>query len=309
MHILIRAILTGIFFMLPVFPAYSASLVKAEPLAQVYEIKGRVTVKNSGDGTSAEVKKGYLLGGDDSLTLDKGASVGLYFKNGGKKEVQAKNDQSLYKVADLLPGTEAYGGEEPPDFGATREMAPPEEGPYTAEIPKVSSYTAEIPGRGFKTAEFFYPQETIVLESPPLIEFRIYNGSGEGIVPGGGIIGISGNGVMAGSLKFDSLAFGSAYEYRCPKLKGGTEYTAEIDLDLKAALGSGVSISFPFYVAGIPDKSSMSAYRPFSDSLYRSVQSVGSDYKGRKYTVWIIKQLDMRSNAPHPVIVIEFFIT
>ena len=287
MIIFVCTILTSVFLMFPVFPAYPALPEKVEPIAQVYEIQGKVTVKNSSDGKPAQVMKGSLLGKEDSLTLDKNASVGLYFKNSGRKEVQAKQDQLVCKVADLLPQTEAYG-QTVPLFGATR-------GPATLESVSIAG-------------GFFYTQQTIVLDSPPLIEFKIFNGSGEVIVPGGATIEISKNSAVLASQKFDSLGFGSPYAYRCPELKGGAEYNVEITLDLKDVLGNVMSIGFPLYIADFSDKSLESRYASFSDSLYRSFESTSAEYKGKKHTISLIKQLVAGSDSAQPVIVIEFFI-
>jgi hypothetical protein len=118
MVIRICTILAGIFLVLPVPAAYPAVLGKREPIAQVYEIQGKAMVKDDAiEGKTREIKQGSLLGLEDFLSLDKGSSLGLYFKSGGKKEVQAKNAPSVYKVADLLPQAQAYE-QTVPVFGA-----------------------------------------------------------------------------------------------------------------------------------------------------------------------------------------------
>jgi len=288
MVIWVCAIFTSVFSILSFSPAYSATFEKIEPIAQVYEIQGKATVQSSSDGTITEVKKGCLLGREDSLALDKDASVGLYFKNGGRKEIQAKDSRSLYKVADLLPKSEAYA-QTVPLFGATRGL--------------------EIPEAGPKPLGFFYPQETIILDSPPLIEFKIFNGSGEVVAPAGATVEILKNSVPLYSQKFNGLEYGSSYVYRCPKLKGGAEYNVGIGIDFQEILGSVVSISFPLYIAEVSDNELMSKYAPFGDSLYRSFESIPADYKGKKHAVSFTKQLDIRGEPRQPVILIEFFIT
>jgi hypothetical protein len=288
MTIFTRAILTGVLLIFPVFVrAYSASLDKAEPIAQVYEVQGKATVQSSADGTIMEVKKGSLLGGDDSLTLERNASIALYFKNGGRKEIQATDTRSLYKVADLLPKAEAYG-RSVPLFGATRGIDNPQAPPHALG--------------------FFYPQEAIILDSPPLIEFTLFNGSGEEVVLGGATVQIVKNSVVLDSKKFDSLQYSSPYVYQFPKIDGQADYSVELRLEFQKTLGNIVSISFPLYIAGISDAAFVSKYAPFSDSVYRSVESTSMDYKGKKRAITLIKQLVRRGGSPQPVIVIELFI-
>lgn len=289
MPILTRTILTNVLFIVPVFAtAYPASFDKTEPIAQVYEVRGKAAVKSSADGSIMEVKKGCFLGRDDSLTLDENASIALYFKNGGKKEIQAKNTQALYKVADLMPKAEAYGGQSVPLFGATRGSG----------IPHAASHLSG----------FFYPQEAIILDSPPLIEVTLFNGPGEEVVFGGALVQIIKNSVVLDSKKFNSLEYGSPYVYQPPKLDGQTEYSVELKLELQKTPGNVVVISFPLYIAGISDTALVSKYALFSDSVYRSVESTTIDYKGRKRTITLIKQLARRGGSPTPVIVIELFI-
>jgi hypothetical protein len=283
MSILTRTILTNVLLIFAVFAtAYPASFDKTEPIAQVYEVQGKATVKSSADGNIMEVKKGCLLGRDDSLTLDRNASIALYFKNGGRKDTQ-----SLYKVADLLPKVEAYG-QSVPLFGATRGI----------DIPEAASHAAG----------FFYPQEAIILDSPPLIEFTLFNGSGEVVALGGATVQIVKNSVVLDSKKFNSLEYGSPYVYQSPKLNGQTEYSVELSLELQKTLGNVVAISFPLYIAGISDTALVSKYAPFSDSVYRSFESTSAEYKGKKYTMSLIKQLAIRDESRQPVILIEFFI-
>jgi len=288
MSILTRTILTNVLLIFLVFAtACPASFDKTEPIAQVYEVQGKATVKSSADGNIMEVKKGCLLGRDDSLTLDRDASIALYFKNGGRKEIQAKDTQSLYKVADLLPKAEAYG-RSVPLFGATRGI----------DIPEAASHAAG----------FFYPQEAIILDSPPLIEFTLFNGSGEVVALGGATVQIVKNSVVLDSKKFNSLEYGSPYVYQPPKLNGQTEYSVELSLELQKTLGNVVAISFPLYIVGISDTALVSKYAPFSDSVYRSFESTSAEYKGKKHTMSLIKQLVIRGESRQPVILIEFFI-
>lgn len=289
MSILARTILTSGLFILPFFAtAYPASFDKTEPIAQVYEVQGKATVNSAADGNIIEVKKGCLLGLDDSLTLDNNASISMYFKNGGRKKIQAKDTQALYKVADLLPKVEAYS-QSVPLFGATRGI----------DIPEAASHSAG----------FFYPQEAVILDSPPLIEFTLFNGSGEEAALGGAKAQILKNSVILDSKKFNSLEYGSPYVYQAPKLDGQTEYSVELRLEFQKGLGNVVVISFPLYIAGISDKVLVSKYAPFSDSVYRSFESASMDYKGKKRTITLIKQLARVGGSPQPVIVIELFIS
>jgi hypothetical protein len=288
MSILTRTILAGVLLVFPFFEAaYPASLNKTEPIAQVYEIRGKVTVKSSADGSVMEVKKGCLLGPDDSLTLERDALIAMYLKNGVRKEIRAKDTQVLYKVTDLLPRAEAYG-QSVPLFGATRGILPP----------PASS----------KMSGFFYPQETVILDSPPSIEFILYHGSGEAVAFGGATVKIVKNNEVVGSGKFSSLEYNFPYVYEPAKLEGQTEYKIELRLELEKSLGN-VAISFPLYITGISDAGSVSKYAPFSDAVYRSVESTPVDHQGKQRTITAIKQLVRRGASPQPVIVIELYIS
>ncbi len=288
MNILNCTVFAAVLLISPSFsPAYSASVDKQEPIAQVYEVQGKATANSLADGQIVEVKRGCLLGPDDSLTLDKNASISLYFKNGGRKEIRAKDTQVLYKVADLLPKAQAYG-QSVPLFGATRGIG----------IPEAVS----------QPAGFFYPQEAIILDSPPLIEFTLFTAPGEEVVLGGATMQIVKGSAVLDSKDFNSLEYGSPYLYQSPKLKGQTEYIVELKLELQRSLGSVVAVSFPLYIAGTSDAALASKYAPFSDSVYRSFESTSTDYKGKKRTIALLKQLARRGGAPAPVIVIEVFI-
>jgi len=288
MSMVTRTIFIAVLLILPFFsPAYPASSDRIEPIAQVYEVQGKATVKNSADGNIREVQKGCLLGRDDSLTLDRNASIALYFKSGGRKELQAKDTQVLYKVADILPKAEAYG-QNVPLFGATRRI--------------------DIPQSPVQAAGFFYPQEAVSVDSAPLIEFILFNGSGEEVVLDGALVQIAKGSVVLDSKRFNSLEYGAPYAYQPPKLNGQTEYSVEIRYELQKTLGNVVTISFPLYIAGTSDTASVSRYAPFSDSVYRSFESTTTDYKGRKRTITVLKQLARRNGSPAPVIVVELFI-
>jgi hypothetical protein len=267
--------------------AYAASSDKQEPIAQVYEVTGGAMLKSSIDGSISMVKKGCLLAPGDILTFDKGDSIAIYFKNGGRKEVRAKDGQSTFKVADLIPKAQAYN-QSVPLFGATRGLD--------------TSPAASNPG------SFYYPHEAVILDNPPLIEFILFNGQGEDIVLDGASVQIIRDGKVIDSRKFDSLEYGSSYAYQPPKLSGQTEYSVELRLDLQKTLGNVVTVSFPLYIAGAFDNASVSKYAPFSDTVYRSFESTSIDHNGKKRTITLIKQLVKRGASPQPAVVIELFI-
>jgi hypothetical protein len=219
-----------------------------------------------------------LLAPGDILTFDKEDSVAIYFKNGGRKEVRAKDGQSIFKVSDLIPKAQAYN-QAVPLFGATRGI---DTSPATSR-----------PG------SFYYPQEAIILENPPLIEFTLFNGQGDEIVLGGATVQITRDGKVIDSRKFDSLEYGLPYAYQSPKLSGQTEYMVEFRIDLQKVLGNVLTISFPLYIAGSSD---------FSDTVYRSFESTSIDHNGKKRTVTLIKQLARRGATLQPAVVIELFI-
>jgi hypothetical protein len=276
MSILTRTILTAVLLIVPLFPTASpASSDKQEPIAQVYDVKGGAMLKSSLDGSISMVKKGCLLAPGDLLTFDKDDSISVYFKNGGRKEVRAKDGQSSFKVADLIPKAQAYN-QAVPLFGATRGLD-----------------TSSHPD------SFYYPHEAVILENPPLIEFTLFNGQGEEIVLGGASVQITRDGKVIDSRKFDSLEYGSPYAYQPPKLSGQTEYMVEMRFSLQKVLGNILTVSFPLYIAGSPD---------FSDAVYRSFESASIDHNGKKRTITLIKQLVKRGALLQPAVVIELFI-
>jgi hypothetical protein len=259
-----------------------------DPVAQVCDTRGTATFTRSYDGKTMDVKKGDLLGGEDLLTLNKGSSVSLYFKSGGRVDLPGKSEQVSYKISDLNPGTKPYD-KTVPVFGATRQV----------------DMTEMLSGK----ESFFYPQQTIVTDRTPIIEFTLFNVSDAVMVPGGANIVVSGNGSALASGQFDRLEWGASYTYHCPDLKGSAEYQIEIILDLKAVFGEQITVSFPLYITGESPRPSAVAYMPFRDSFYRSCESTGTVSASSNRTLWILKRLDTRENQPQPVIVIEFFAT
>ena len=289
MPVLTRAVPVAVLLlMLSSTAAYPASLDRTEPIAQVYEVQGDATVKGSADSRAMLVKKGCLLGPDDFLTLDKNASVSMYFKNGGRKEVRAKDAQTVYKVADLQPGAQAYS-QSVPLFGATRGI----------DIPEAAS----------QPSGFFYPQEAVILDSAPSIEFTLFKGPGDEVAIGRATVQIVKGSEVLESRSFDSLVSGTSCVYQPSRLSSQIEYMVELRLELAKSLGSVVSISFPMYISGISDAGSASKQAPFSDAVYRSVESTSIDHKGKRRTITAIKQISKKGASSVPVIAIELFIS
>jgi len=141
-----------------------------------------------------------------------------------------------------------------------------------------------------------------------LIEFVLFHGSGEEIALGGATMQIVKGSVVLDSKRFDSLEYGSTYDYGSVKLDGQTEYRVELRLDLLKTLGSVLTVSFPLYIAGSSDGASESKFAPFSDPIYRSVESTSIDHKGKKRAITAFKQLARRGVSLQPVILIELFI-
>ncbi len=278
MAVLTRTILAAVLFMAPLFAAaYPASGSGTEPVAQVYEVRGNATVMISADNSNMSVKKGCLLAPDDSLTLDPNTSISVYFKNGGRKEIRSKDTRASYRVADLAPQTQAYA-QSVPLFGATRGL--------------------DASPASFYPGSFFYPQEAVVLDKPPAIEFTLFRGSDGELIPGNATFQVALDGRILDSRDFKGLEYGSPYVYQLPKLKGQTAYIVDLKLELQNASGN-VDISFPLYISGIPD---------FSDAVYRSFESASMDHKGKKRAITAVKQLVRRGASSAPVIVIELFI-
>ncbi len=295
MFVLKRAIIANVLLLVFFSTSYPASFDKTEPVAQVYEIQGKAAVKSAVDGSSVEVKKGCLLGRDDTLTLEKDAVLSLYFKTGGKKDVRARDARSSYKVADLKPKAEAYS-RNVPLFGATRgRMSLPE--------------TLSPAGDFSPPAAFFYPQEAVVLENLPVIEFTLFNGSNETVLLGAVTLRILKDGALLDSRKFNNLEYDTPYVYQPPNLAGRTEYSVELALELPKEPGSVVSLSFPLYLSGIPDTAMDPRYASFSDPVYRSFESVSPEFGAAVRELTLIKRLERKAGSPQPVIVIELFIT
>lgn len=268
-------------------PAYPAPIELIEPVAQVYAVQGRVTAGNSAGKGAIEVKKGYFLGREDSLYLDKNSSVSLYFKSGGRKDVRTRDDRAQYKVADLAPRVEAYG-QSVPLFGATRG--------------------SDARKKACAGVNFFYPQEGIILDAAPLIEFTLFNGSGQSIALGRAVAQIAQAGRILDSREFSKLDYGSAYQYQLPSLDGQAEYKVELKIELPGAAGNALVMSFPLYLTGGSDAAPGSKYAPFSDPVYRSFESASIEHQGKTRTVSLIKQLVKRGEVSSPVVVIELFI-
>jgi len=81
-----------------------------------------------------------------------------------------------------------------------------------------------MPEAASNTAGFFYPQEAVILDNPPLIEFTLFHGSGEEFVLGGATMQIVRGSAVLDSKNFNSLEFGTPCVYQPPKLNGQTEY-------------------------------------------------------------------------------------
>jgi len=286
--VLTRVTFAAVLLILPFFSAaYPAPADKQAPVAQVYAVQGKAAVTGPSGGSAAEVEKGCMVGLQDSLILESDASVGLYFKTGGKKEIRAKDGRTAYKVAELAPRTQAYS-QNVPLFGATRGL--------------------EVPDTGSQTPGFFYPQEAVILDTAPSIEFTVFDGSGEGGALSGASVQIAKNGTVLNSRRFDRLEYGAAYVYQPPKLQRQEEYAVELRFELQKALGTVLTVSFPLYIAAASDMASKSPYGLFSDSVYRSFESTSVDHNNTKRSVTLIKQLVKRSGSPQPAIVIELFI-
>jgi hypothetical protein len=284
----IRAILAGVCILFPVFAAAdSVSIDKAVPIAQVNEVRGTVTVTSSADGSSRGVQKGNLLGPEDSLVLDKNASIALYFKSGGRRQLSASDSPVVHKVAGLVPHVQAYR-QSVPAFGATR-------GIDNSQAP-------------FYPGGFFYPQEAIILDNPPVIEFILFRGAREAVVLGGATVRVVKNSVVVDSRKFNSLEYGLPCVYVPANLTGQEEYSVELKIDFPQAAGNVVAVSFPLYITGVSDPESTAKYASLSDPVYRSFESSFLEYKGSKRPIALIKQLANRPGTRSPVVVIELFL-
>lgn len=266
---------------------YAGQTSKAKPIAQVYEVQGDVTVKRYTGSESVKVEKGILLGSDDIVTLQKGALVGLYFKDGGRKELKAKTEPLSSKIGDLLPESGEYERKDL-TFGATRGV------------------NISVADLGAQT--FFYPQKSIIINSPPLIELVVFNDSDQAIhIPRAAINVLEKNDVL-NSKKINNLALETPYSYSCEKMDRGKEYRMEIQLNIKEIPDRTIAFTSDFYVADIPDKNSASQYRTFADPIYRSFESISTDYEGKTYNFWFLKHLKFTEAKDPPVISIEIFI-
>jgi hypothetical protein len=267
--------------------ACPVSLGQEGAVAQVYSVEGRVLVTRSSGGSGLEVQKGCLLGKEDSLALEKAAALAVYFKSGGRKEVRAPEAPAVFKVAALMPRAEAYG-RSVPLFGASRGLDDPKAPPADGG--------------------FFFPQEAVVLDRPPLVDLTVYSGSGGDIVLGGATVRVLKDGEVLDSKSFDRLEYSATYSYGPAKLEGPAEYSVEVRLELPESAGSVVAATFPLYIAGTSDAGSASGAGPFSDRVYRSFESTVIDHKGKKRAMALIKELVSREGTPAPVVAIGVFI-
>ena len=286
MFIRILLIVSLAFFTMPASAVFAEKLEKTKPMAQVYEVGGEAVVKKCADGKSVEVKKGLLLGREDILTLEKNTLVGLYFKEGGKTKVRSEKLSLTCKVGDLLPKKEAYE-KAAPAFGATRGVYRPES------------------GEGIDVQSFFYPQKTIILNSPPLIELTIFDGAGIGLRILRATIRVLENGAVLYSKELANLKQAVAYSYSCENLAGGKEYSAEVQLEIAEIPDKTISFVFDFYIVDSAGKESISEYEPFGDSVCKSLEYTSTDYGMKKYEFWFLKNLEFKEGKIQPIVSIE----
>jgi len=266
-------------------PAREAS-AKIEPIAQAYEVQGSVMVKRAAGGEDIKVKKGFLFSSEDMLTLKKGASLGLYFKDGGKAEIKAEWQPLSCKVVDLMPEREPYD-KIVATFGATRGI--------------------DISNIGISDQAFFYPQEIIVINSPPLVEVTVFDGTADGLNIPRAVIQFSENDTLLYSKNLSDVTADSLYTYACGKLGAGKEYGMEIRLEI-TGIPETIAFTTDFYVADTPHADSISEYGSFEDAAHRSFESTSIKVEDKAYKLWVIKRLGFKENKTQPVISIEIFI-
>ena len=268
---------------------WAAEKTQGEPIVQVFKIKGEVTVKRNATGEESEVKKGYLLTSEDLLTLEKDALVGLYFKQGGKKEIKAEQTTLTQKIGDLLLKKEIYA-KTVPTFGGTRGIYP-------------SELEAEM-----DIQSFFYPQETMILDSLPSIELTIFNGTDVPLHIPRATVRILEDERVVQSKDFRDLESGTAYRYPIEDLAGGTEYTLEIQPDISEFDDMGLAFTSNFYVADPAGQGAVSGDTSFGDSLYKSIEYTALEQETREYGLWFVKHLQSKGEGIKPVIAVDLFI-
>lgn len=265
---------------------YSQQSGKHESIAQVYKVSGKVTVTRSADGQTTDMQKGVLLGSEDSITLMRDAVVGLYFKDGGKREILGEERTVTYRVGDLLLKEEAYQ-KKVPVFGATRGI--------DAEDTDASSDS------------FFYPRETVIVDYPPLVELVLFGQTG--LVSVSGLtVKIMDKDKVLDKKSFHDPALSDLYSYSCPDLQRGRQYDLQIEMRIKEIPDATLAFTSSFYLTDEADKSSQSAYEPFSDSMHRSLESVSTGYRGKKYKFWFLKHLGFKKGNHQPVISVEILV-
>ncbi|MBN2119547.1 MAG: hypothetical protein JW734_00650 [Candidatus Omnitrophica bacterium] len=272
---------------IPAGRVYAQTQAKAEPVAQVYEVVGNVLVERPTEEASVKVNKGFLVSSEDILILKKGSLASLYFKKGGKKTVEAKEKTLTYKVADLAPKIEAYEAMVP-SFGATREI--------------------DLVNMGLGVQTLFYPQETLIVSSPPLIELTIFDGSGDLLRTPKAMVKVLDNDKVLSSQSLDNLTPEVVYTYSFGELDKGKEYSAQVDLDIAEIADEIITFSFNFFIADAPDKNLMSGCTSFADTVYRSLESTSAEHAGKAYRFWFIKRLEFREGRTQPIIPIEIII-
>lgn len=261
---------------------------KYKPVAQVYRVEGDVTVKKGAGRQNIKVEQGSFLGISDLLTLAKGSAVGIYFKDGGKREISAREGVLTHKVADILSETGRYD-RVVPSFGATRSLNRESE-------------------RDAGVESVFYPQETMVVGLPPEIEMTIFDSSGNNLHVSKVEMSVSHGDKVVLSKTIADAAMGVSYKYICKGLDAGKEYGVDVHFQIDELPEQYLSFTSMFYLAAKPAGGLPANSGDFADSAYRSAELASIFFKDREYLLWFLKSIKVEGAGTSPVILMDILI-
>jgi hypothetical protein len=205
----------------------ATSWAAGAPVAQVYLANGKAGLRAEGTAADRPLARGAVLSANDRITVEPGAEIGIYYRDGGRKIVRGGERGVSGSVASFAPAVEPYRGQAV-SFGATRggesdEVAADTFGCWPDEIPVVASmplFTIALGGA---------PGDTAVIASATM---RV----------------LCGDSVVAVA-SIDFPAPGRALRLAVPVATSGEEYTLQVVLSPTAVDAEAFTHTARFYVA------------------------------------------------------------
>lgn len=206
----------------------SASVLQAAglPVAQVYLVSGGATIQAEGATASVPLKRGAVLSNDDKLALEPGAEIGIYYRNGGRRVVSAKERAVSGNVAAFAPELAPYRGQAV-FFGATRGGPPVDE------------------AGGFLCS----PHEVPVLGAMPVLTLGIGEAEGAGpFLAAASIRVLRGDSIIASAM-IETPTPHRTLRLEVPEASSGEEYTVQVVLTPADKTGEIFTHAARFYIA------------------------------------------------------------